>query len=165
MTEEALHRILCDHTTVCMSGVHSNPASGMRGCPRGKALTLAWPTSKNQRGSPSFKPGKHFLPKAKKPQGSSGSWDMWFYQERNKPFEDIKSLEAGRRLDTLGSLELHTTAEDRHVRGRSNTHDRKVGLKDLWVPHPRNPEAELDSTIRQRSLAPPQERLDRPPGL
>lgn len=40
----------------------------------------------------------------------------------------------GRRLDTLGRQELHTTAEDRHVGGRSHTQDRKVGLKDLQGP-------------------------------
>lgn len=63
---------------------------------------------------------------------SNESCDMWFHEERSEPSQDVKSPEAGRKLDTLGRLELHnTTAEDRHVRGRSHRHDRNVGLKDL----------------------------------
>lgn len=70
-----------------------------------------------------------------KPQVSSESWDMWFHQERREPSENVKSLEAAEKLDTLGRLELHTIAENRHG-GRSHTHDRKVGLKDHWGPTP-----------------------------
>lgn len=77
-----------------------------------------------------------------KPQVPSESWDMWPHQERSETSEGAESLEAGGRLDTLGTLQLHTTAEDRRLGRRSHTRDRKVGLKTFAVPHPRNLEAE-----------------------
>lgn len=71
---------------------------------------MAWAVAKNQCGSCSF---GHFLYQATKPQVPSESRDMWLHQERSETSEGAKSLEAGGRLDTLGTLRLHTTAEDR----------------------------------------------------